>query len=79
MAMAKKMAQPKNILLGNNPKLDNACRCFNKKVPSAEWIVIARYASMEDCQKITKNCTDFFMMMPIKKPQKAMRKMGMMS
>jgi len=70
----KKKATPKPFLLANNPRNDNSCQCFMRKVPSVEWIVIARYATMTQCHKTVAQCSEFFMMMPLKKPHK---KMGM--
>ena len=62
----------KKIILANNPKMDNSCQCFVHQVPSLDWLIISRFATMAECQKVIDQCSALFMGMPITPPKKKM-------
>ncbi len=72
-AMRRTLARKKSWLLANNPRQDNSCECFHRKVPDNNWIVISRYPTAEQCRKTIDVCSTFFMKMPIKKPHRGMQ------
>lgn len=70
--MPKKKAKPQSWLLANSPDDNNSCQCFHRAVPDNNWIVVARFASEQECRQTLPQCNQFFMQKPLKYPRARM-------